>query len=144
MIQIITIFFLIFTYFIQRGIYSSLFDDIINTLNYNGFNIKENSEKAIGSIIIEYSTAYNYEKILSYLSILPIFNVVYATYTSLVYMSQKDSILFDLKVNDLIVENNDDECISIIDESINKIDNILNKYQIGDTKPKIKQKKKEH
>ena len=144
MIQIITIFFLIFTYFIQRGIYSSLFDDIINTLNYDGFNIKENSEKAIGSIIIEYSTAYNYEKILSYLSILPIFNVVYATYTSLVYMSQKDSILFDLKVNDLIVENNDDECISIIDESINKIDNILNKYQIGDTKPKIKQKKKEH
>ena len=136
----VTLVFLISTYFIQKRINSLVYKDIVLTLDDMNYKIKEAKTGEIVDIINDYTETYSIDKILRFLSVLPICNVIYATHNVLIYMKEKDIIIDEILEEDLVKNNNSDihKKYSIENNKINETNN----YYLDEGKPKMMVKKK--
>lgn len=137
MTTVITISFLFSTYFIQKKINALIHKDILDTLEEKNLKLKEDKVDEISDILTEYNTSFKIEEVLMYLSILPIFNVIYAVHNTFIYQQQKDIVFSEIEEANIL------EPIININNNPIILDNNKerNRYFLNDLKPKIKRKK---
>ena len=136
----VTLVFLISTYFIQKRINSLVYKDIVLTLDDMNYKIKEAKAGEIVDIINDYTETYSIDKILRFLSVLPICNVIHATHNVLIYIKEKDIIIDEILEEDLVKNNNSDihKKYSLENNKANETNN----YYLDEGKPKMMVKKK--
>ena len=136
--------FMLFTYYISGRINKLINKDLIESLKDMNYEMNFGYEDDYKYILDEYVTAYPVGRVFKVLSVLPCVNVFYAVTNVFVYNEQKDTIINELNETNAISNIESLDAVKVIDESLDKIDGILNKYPNNDTKQKIKQKRKEH
>ncbi len=119
--------FIVFTYYISGRIKKLINKDLIESLKDMNYEINFGYEDDYKYILDEYVTAYPVGQVFKVLSVLPCVNVFYATTNALVYNEQKDTIINELNEINAISNIESVDAVKVIDESIDKINNILDK-----------------